>query len=200
MIMPKEKKQIQKEDIIPLEIYTKQRKELRKTIVEFKKNRRVALGPYATFYFESYETMLAQIQEMLYIEKGGEEQLKDELAAYNPLVPNGKELTATLMFEIDNPISRSVFLGKVGGIEEKVFMKVDGELIKAVPEEDVDRTSSEGKASSVQFIHFKFNDQQIEKFKSNSIEILLGIDHVEYSHTTKLTDIVTKSLSADFSL
>ena len=78
---------------------------------------------------------LAQVQEMLYIEKGGEEQLKDELAAYNPLVPNGKELTATLMFEIDNPVSRAAFLGKVGGIEEKVFMKVEGEKIKAVPEE-----------------------------------------------------------------
>ena len=196
--MPREKKQILKEDIIPLNIYTKQRKELRKNIVEFKKNRRVALGPYATFYFESYETMLAQIQEMLYIEKGGDDQLKDELAAYNPLVPNGRELTATLMFEIDNPISRAAFLGKVGGIEEKVFMKVDGDLIKAVPEEDVDRTSSEGKASSVQFIHFKFNEQQIEKFKSNSSDIMLGIDHVEYSHTTKLSDVVIKSLLADF--
>ena len=196
--MPKEKREIQKQDILPLDLYTKQRKELRKNIVEFKKNRRVALGPYATFYFESYETMLAQIQEMLYIEKGGDEQLKDELAAYNPLVPNGRELTATLMFEIDNPISRAAFLGKVGGIEEKVFMKIDGELIQALPEEDVDRTSSEGKASSVQFIHFKFNDQQIEKFRSSSAEILLGIDHVEYSHTTKLTDGVIKSLLADF--
>ena len=196
--MPREKKQILKEDIIPLNIYTKQRKELRKNIVEFKKNRRVALGPYATFYFESYETMLAQIQEMLYIEKGGDDQLKDELAAYNPLVPNGRELTATLMFEIDNPVSRAAFLGKVGGIEEKVFMKVNGDLIKAVPEKDVDRTSSEGKASSVQFIHFKFNEQQIKKFKSNSSDIMLGIDHIEYSHTTKLSDVVTKSLLADF--
>ena len=122
--MPKEKREISKEDIMPFDVYTKNRKELRKNIVDFKKDRRVALGPYATFYFESYETMLAQVQEMLYIEKGGEEQLKDELAAYNPLVPNGKELTATLMFEIDNPVSRAAFLGKVGGIEEKVFMKV----------------------------------------------------------------------------
>ena len=107
--MPKEKRVIQKEDIIPLDIYTKQRKELRKSILELKKNRRVSLGPYATFYFESFETMLAQVQEMLYIEKGGEEQLKDELIAYNPLIPNGKELTATLMFEIDNPVTRATF-------------------------------------------------------------------------------------------
>ncbi len=199
MIMPKQKKEIQKDDIIPLDIYIKQRKELRKNIVEFKKNRRISLGPYATFYFENYDTMLAQVQEMLYIEKGGDEQLKDELKAYNPLIPNGKELIATLMFEIDNPVSRATFLGKVGGIEEKVFMKIDEELINAIPEDDVDRTSAEGKASSVQFIHFKFSDQQIEKFKSNNIKVEIGIDHSEYSHSTKLTDITVKSLLADFS-
>ena len=198
MIMPREKKEIQKNDIMPLDIYTKQRKGLRKNIVEFKKNRRVSLGPYATFYFESYETMLAQVQEMLYIEKGGDEQLNDELTAYNPLIPNGKELVATLMFEIDNPVSRGVFLSKVGGIEQNVFMKVDGEIINAVPEGDVDRTSTEGKASSVQFIHFKFNDKQVEKFKSGSLNVEIGIDHKEYSHTTKLTDLNLKSLSADF--
>ena len=198
MIMPREKREIQKEDIMPLDVYTEKRRELRKSIVDYKKNRRVALGPYATFYFESYETMLAQVQEMLYIEKGGDEQLKDELSAYNPLIPNGKELTATLMFEIDNPISRAAFLGKVGGIEETVFMKIDGEKIKAVPEEDVDRTSAEGKASSVQFIHFNFTDDQIEKFQSNSSVIELGIDHKEYSHSTKLSKENIASLSTDF--
>ncbi|ETA70330.1 Protein of unknown function (DUF3501) [Candidatus Pelagibacter ubique HIMB083] len=198
MIMPREKREIQKEDIIPLDVYTEKRRELRKSIVDYKKNRRVALGPYATFYFESYETMLAQVQEMLYIEKGGDEQLQDELSAYNPLIPNGKELTATLMFEIDNPISRAAFLGKVGGIEETVFMKINGEKIEAVPEEDVDRTSAEGKASSVQFIHFNFTDDQIEKFQSNSSEIELGIDHKEYSHSTKLSKENIASLSADF--
>ena len=199
MIMPKEKREIQKSDIMPLDAYIKDRKELRKNIVNFKKNRRVALGPYATFYFESYETMLAQVQEMLYIEKGGDEQLHDELIAYNPLIPNGKELTATLMFEIDNPISRAAFLGKVGGIEEMVFMKINGETVKAVPEEDVDRTSAEGKASSVQFIHFNFTDEQIQKFKSNGVNIELGMDHKEYSHTTKLSKENIASLSADFS-
>ena len=199
MIMPKEKREIQKSDIMPLDAYIKNRKELRKNIVNFKKNRRIALGPYATFYFESYETMLAQVQEMLYIEKGGDEQLHDELIAYNPLIPNGKELTATLMFEIDNPISRAAFLGKVGGIEEMVFMKINGETVKAVPEEDVDRTSAEGKASSVQFIHFNFTDEQIKKFKSSDVNIELGMDHKEYSHTTKLSKENIASLSEDFS-
>ena len=197
--MPREKNEIQKEDVMPLDVYIKNRKELRKNIVSFKKDRRIALGPYATFYFESYETMLAQVQEMLYIEKGGDEQLKDELIAYNPLIPNGKELTATLMFEIDNPVSRSAFLSKVGGIEEKVFIKIDGEFIKANPEKDVDRTSAEGKASSVQFIHFKLNDEQIQKFKSDGAEVEIGINHKEYSHTTKLSLANLSSLSADFS-
>ena len=135
---------------------------------------------------------------MLYIEKGGDEQLKDELEAYNPLIPNGKELTATLMFEIDNPVSRSAFLSKVGGIVEKVFIKIDGEIVKAVPENDVDRTSADGKASSVQFIHFELTDEQIQKFKSKNIDIELGIDHNEYSHTTKLSLENINSLSADF--
>ena len=197
--MSKENREIQKEDIMPLEIYTKNRKELRKNIVNFKKDRRIALGPYATFYFESYETMLAQVQEMLYIEKGGDEQLKDELIAYNPLVPNGKELVATLMFEIDNPVSRAAFLGKVGGIEEKVFIKIDGEVIKAIPEVDVDRTSADGKASSVQFVHFNLNDEQIKKFKSEGADVEIGMDHKEYSHTTKLSVESLRSLSADFS-
>ena len=196
--MSKEKRQVEKNDLMPTDIYAESRKLIRKNIVEFKKNRRIALGPYATFYFESFETMVAQIQEMLHIEKGGDEQLKDELNAYNPLVPNGKELTATLMFEIDNPLSRGAFLGKVGGIEEKIFMKIDNEIVKAVPENDVDRTSAEGKASSVQFIHFRFNDDQISKIKLGNVNIELGINHKEYAHTTKLTEDNIKSLSADF--
>ena len=196
--MSKEKRLIEKEDLLPSDVYAKSRKQIRKDLVEFKKDRRIALGPYATFYFESFETMVAQVQEMLHIEKGGDEQLKDELIAYNPLVPSGKELIATLMFEIDNPISRAKFLGKVGGIEEKVFMKINNEIVKAVPEADVDRTSAEGKASSVQFIHFKLNDDQIYKFKSDSTTIELGIDHKEYTHTTKLSENSIKSLCDDF--
>jgi hypothetical protein len=196
--MSKEKRQIEKEDLLISDVYAKSRNQIRKDLVEFKKDRRIALGPYATFYFESFETMVAQVQEMLHIEKGGDEQLKDELIAYNPLVPNGKELVATLMFEIDNPISRAAFLGKVGGIEEKIFMKINDEIVKAVPEADVDRTSAEGKASSVQFIHFKLNDDQISKFKSKNFSIELGINHKEYTHLTKLTENNIKSLSADF--
>ena len=173
MIMTKEKRFIEKEDLIIFEEYAKNRKKIRKDLIEFKKNRRVSIGPYATFYFESFETMLAQVQEMLHIEKGGDEQLKDELNAYNPLIPNGKELVATLMFEIDDPILRSNFLGKVGGIEEKVYMQVGKEKILAISEKDLDRTSADGKASSVQFVHFNFSSEQIKKFKDLNTEVII---------------------------
>ena len=196
--MPKDQKIIQKSDLLAPDVYEKNRRQMRKELVEFKKDRRVPLGPYATFYFECYETMLAQVQEMLHIEKGGDEQLNDELTAYNPLIPNGKELVSTLMFEIDNPVIRATFLGKLGGVEENVFIKIDNDTIYGKPEIDVDRTSAEGKASSVQFIHFEFNQNQISKFKGNNVSIELGIDHKEYSHSTKLSESTIKALSSDF--
>ena len=196
--MGKQAREVTKTDIIPLEKYSKNRKQIRKEIIDFKKNRRVPLGPYATFYFECYETMLAQIQEMLYIEKGGNNQLKDELNAYNPLIPKGKELVATLMFEIDNALSRLEFLNNVGGIEKKIFIKINDETINSISEKDVDRTSSEGKASSVQFVHFHFTDQQIIKFKNLDNEVILGIDHNLYKHTTKISEYIRKALIKDF--
>ena len=198
MIMTKANRTVEKRDLIASDEYAKNRKLLRKKLVEFKKRRRVAIGPYATFFFESFETMLGQIQEMLHIEKGGEEQLKDELNAYNPLIPKGKELVATLMFEIDNPLTRGDFLAKVGGIEKKVYVMVANEKIKAISEKDIDRTSAEGKASSVQFIHFNFTGEQIKKFKNFNNSVVFGIDHQLYRHTTKISEVVKKSLSEDF--
>ena len=196
--MPKDQKIIQKSDLLAPDVYEQNRRQMRKELVEFKKDRRVPLGPYATFYFECYETMLAQVQEMLHIEKGGDEQLNDELTAYNPLIPKGRELVATLMFEIDNPVIRSKFLGKVGGIEEKVYMKIGNEKITGVPEKDVDRTSEEGKASSVQFIHFHFSNEQINLFNNSNTKISIGIEHNLYSHSTTITEANRKSLANDF--
>jgi hypothetical protein len=198
MRMTKLNKTVEKNDLVAPDIYAKNRKEIRKQLLQFKKNRRIPLGPYATFYFESYETMLAQIQEMLHIEKGGDEQLKDELAAYNPLIPKGKELVSTLMFEIDNPLSRADFLGKVGGIEEKVYIQVGREKILAISEADVDRTSAEGKASSVQFLHFNFSEEQIRKFKDLNTEIILRIDHPLYDHMVKIPKETRNALVQDF--
>ena len=109
-----------------------------------------------------------------------------------------KELVATLMFEIDNPVIRAEFLGKLGGVEKNIFIKIDDEKIYAVPEMDVDRTSDDGKASSVQFLHFNFSDDQVNKFKDQNNIIEVGIDHKEYSHTTKFSEDNIKALSADF--
>jgi hypothetical protein len=196
--MTRENKIVEKNDLMVSNEYSKNRKEYRKQLLEFKKNRRIALGPYATFYFESYETMLGQIQEMLHIEKGGDEQLKDELNAYNPLIPKGNELVATLMFEIDNPILRTNFLNKVGGIEEKVYMLIGDEKITAIPEKDLDRTSAEGKASSVQFVHFNFSIQQVIKFRDTKNTVSLGIDHSEYTHMTQISYETQNALAKDF--
>src|SRR5581483_884605 len=146
------KKAITRADILAPADYAKQRGELRKTVVALKRKRRVEVGPVATFHFECFETMLQQVQEMLHIEKGGDAQIADELSAYNPLIPQGTELTATVMFEIDDPIRRANFLARLGGVEETAFFKLDGETVKGVPEADQDRTNAEGKASSVQFI------------------------------------------------
>ena len=196
--MSRENRAVEKKDLIESSEYNKVRKKFRKELLELKKNRRISLGPHATFYFENFDTMLAQIQEMLHIEKGGDEQLKDELNAYNPLIPKGKELIATLMFEIDNPITRADFLGKVGGIEEKVYIQIEKEKILAMPEADVDRTSEEGKASSVQFVHFKFSDAQIKTFKELNKDVIIGIDHKLYNHMTKISKENRNSLIQDF--
>ena len=196
--MPQKKRIVEKSDLLTPEIYAKNRKRIRKELVEYKKNRRVSVGPYATFHFESFKTVLGQIQEMLHIERGGDEQLETEKQAYNPLIPKGKELVATLMFEIENPISRIEFLNKIGGIENHVYLKVGSEKIISVAEQDLDRTSSEGKASSVQFIHFNFSENQIEKFRDKKVEAIIGIDHNKYLHFAKLQESIKVVLSNDF--
>ena len=197
MSMSKQNREVEKSDLIAEEIYAKNRNQIRKKLVDYKKKRRVPIGPYATFYFENYETMLAQIQEMLHIEKGGDEQLKDELAAYNPLIPKGSELVATVMFEIANPITRADFLTKVGGIEKNFYIKFEDENITASPEKDVDRTSSDGKTSSVHFVHFQFSDKQISKFKESN-NITIGIDHKIYNHSSVISPDIKKILIEDF--
>ena len=137
---------------------------------------------------------------MLYIERGGVEQMKDELEAYNPLVPKGKELVATLMFEIDNEIKRKEFLTSVGGIENKIFIEIDGKKIISRPEQDTDRTSEDGKASSVHFLHFDFSDEEIGKFIDKNIRVLIGFDHENYMHFSEFSINSKKELSNDFAI
>lgn len=190
--------EITRQDIMPVAEYAKIRAEKRKALVEIKKPRRVPIGPHATFYFENYDTMWMQIQEMLYIEKGGEAQIADELDAYNPLVPKGRELVATLMFEIDDEKLRKSVLGRLGGVEETVFLKFGDHEINATAETDVDRTTAAGKASSVQFLHFPFTDDEVAAFKVYDGDVILGIRHENYPHMTMLPKATKAALESDF--
>lgn len=192
------KHEITRADIMPVTEYTKIRAARRTEIVARKKLRRVEVGPYATVHFENFETMWLQIQEMLYIEKGGEAQLAGELEAYNPLIPKGDELVATVMFEIDDPDRRKALLGKLGGVEESAFLRVGGETIPGKAEEDLDRTSAEGKASSVQFIHFPFTAGQKDLFRRPGTEVVVGFAHPEYAHMALLSDASRAALAGDF--
>ena len=196
--MAAKKTAISRSDILPPNEYAAKRAELRKAVVALKRKRRVEVGPVATFYFECYETMLQQVQEMLHIEKGGEAQIEDELRAYNPLIPQGNELTATVMFEIDDPVRRGRFLARLGGVENTAFIKFDTEIVKGVAEADQDRTNEEGKASSVQFIHFPFSPQQIALFKQPGRQVIVGFSHPEYSHMAVLSDEIRAALAEDF--
>jgi len=185
-------------DIMPMAEYGKIRAEKRRAIAALKRDRRVSVGPSATFYFENRETMWMQIHEMLWIEKGGADQIPDELAAYNPLIPNGHELVATFMIEIDDPIRRKNVLNQLGGIEETAFITVAGEKIMGAPEEDQDRTAADGKASSVQFVHFPFTSHQIAEFRRPGAQVILGLGHANYAHMAVLPDAVRSQLSEDF--
>jgi hypothetical protein len=193
------KTEITRADILPLDEFAKIRKTKRQELVDIKKNRRVEVGPVATFYFESYQTMWWQVHEMLFIEKGGEEQIPDELAAYNPLIPKGHELVCTVMFEIDEPVRRANFLARLGGVEDTAFLEFGGETVAGAPEADVDRTSEEGKASSVQFIHFPFTDAQVRKFAAAGTQVVIGFRHPQYAHMTVMPEAVRATLAGDFS-
>lgn len=184
--------------IVPLAEYTGQRAERRKRVAEIKKNRRLEVGPFATFYFESYDTMLHQVHEMLFIEKGGAAQLADELAAYNPLIPTGSELVATVMFEIDDPLRRARVLATLGGVEHKAFIRVGGETVRGVAEDDQERSREDGKASSVQFIRFPFTAAQIKAFRSGEGDVVVGFDHANYGHMAVMPDVVRQALAQDF--
>jgi len=185
-------------DILPAGEYAARRKELRHDVVVLKRLRRMEVGPVATLHFESFETMRMQIQEMLHIEKGGAEQLPGELAAYNPLVPNGRELVATVLFEIDDPLRRANFLARLGGVEETAFIEVGDEQVRGLPEADQDRTTAEGKASSVQFIHFPFTPGQIAAFRRPGERVIVGFDHPVYAHMSVMPEAVREALAADF--
>ncbi|MDR3513309.1 MAG: DUF3501 family protein [Caulobacteraceae bacterium] len=196
--MPASLRQVTREDIVPDAQYAAERKQRRAALLPVKRLRRVAVGPYCTFYFESYETLLFQIQEMLLVEKGGEAQVEDELSAYNPLIPQGAELVATVMFEIDDERRRQVILGELGGVEDRFFMEVGDQRVPAEAEGDVERTREDGKTSSVHFLHFRFTADQIAAFKDPAVRVMLGCDHPRYAHFAVLGEETRTELAKDF--
>jgi hypothetical protein len=196
--MPATTRKITPADIIAYEKYAAERAQFRKNIIPVKKNRRMEVGPFATFYFENYETMWMQVQEMLHIEKGGAEQISGELEAYNPLIPQGCELIATLMLEIENVELRNRELYRLAGIEESVYIALNQERIPAAPTEYDDRTTPDGKTSSVHWVRFEFTADQIAKFKDTSVEAVLGVAHPAYGHMAVIPPDVRAELAKDF--
>ena len=195
--MPRDARIITRADLIPVAQYAKERAERRRALLPVKKLRRIDVGPHATFYFENFDTMWLQVQEMLYIEKGGEAQVADELSAYNPLIPQENELVATLMFEIDDPVRRATVLGQLGHVEETVYFDVGGERVKASFETDVERTSDEGKASSVHFLRFRFSPRQAVAFHDAATPVILGLSHPNYAHMAAIQPATRTELAKD---
>ena len=142
--------------------------------------------------------MWHQVHEMLFIEKGGEAQLAGELAAYNPLIPKGGELVATLMFEIDDADARARFLAGLGGVEKTVTLSVADRVIQALAEDDVERTTAGGKASSIHFLRFPFSPAQVAAFRQVGTRAVLAIGHKAYGHMAVIPDQVREALAGDF--
>jgi hypothetical protein len=196
--MSASERKVTRSDLIPDAEYARQRKARRAALLPIKRLRRLALGPYATFYFESYDTLLFQIQEMLLVEKGGEEQAADEMAAYNPLIPQGAELVATAMFEIDDERRRAVILSELGRVEDRFFIEVGAERIAGSPDGDQERTRDDGKTSAVHFIHFAFTPAQIAAFRDPQVRVMLGCDHPRYAHFAVMAPETRAELEKDF--
>ena len=183
--------------ILDTATYATERKHRRQQIIALKRHRRIAVGPHAVLHFENFATMLYQIQEMLWIEKGGQEQLEDELRAYAPMVPNGRELVATMMLEIDDKSRREDILPRLGNIDSHVFLELGGERSTAQPEQDIERTSEDGRASSVHFLHFPLTRKQMDALRNPASEIAAGISHPGYRHRVTLTEEKKQALAAD---
>ena len=197
--MPASERLIARTDIMPDAEFAKVRKERRAALLPIKRLRRIELGPVCTVYFECFDTMLFQVQEMLLIEKGGEPQVEDELSAYNPLIPQGSELVATVMFEIDDPIRRANTLARLGGVEDCFFLQIGEARAPGVPEGDIERTREDGKTSSVHFLRFALTPDQIAVFRDPKTAIMVGCDHESYRHLAGLTPATRAELSRDFS-
>ena len=172
--------QISRDSLLTLEAYSRQRHEFRARVIAHKKNRTLHLGEHLTLIFEDELTIRYQIQEMLRIEKTFEEEgIRDELDAYNPLVPDGTNLKATMMIEYDDPAVRKQELAKLRGIEDTVYVQVDGHAkVYAIADEDLERENDE-KTSSVHFLRFELDPAMIASFKGGAA-LAVGSDHARY--------------------
>lgn len=200
--MPLADHRITPADLIPDADYARQRSERRAALLPVKRLRRVALGPFCTVIFESYETMLFQVQEMLLTERGGAAQIPDELAAYNPLIPQGSELVATVMFEIDEPVRRARELARLGGVEDCFRLRFGNGLVApAVPEEgdNVERTRDDGKTSSIHFLRFALTEAMKGVFRDPGVTLAVGCDHEHYAHLAMLSPATRAELARDLS-
>jgi Protein of unknown function (DUF3501) len=190
-------RRLTRNDILPAEQYARERAEHRRRISELKRHRRVEVGPFCTFYFESFATMWYQVHEMLHIERGGEAQIADEIAAYNPLIPQGEELVATVMFEIEDARQRDTALARLGGVEHRMFLTVAGERVVGIADPTRENTSPEGKASAVQFLRFPLSLPQRTAFRRPGTAVLVGIDHENYGHMAVMPETTRAALAED---
>jgi hypothetical protein len=185
-------------DLWSLEEYAEERPAFRARVMEHKKSRQLPLGDHARLYFEDELTIKYQIQEMLRIEKVFEaEGIKEELDAYNPLIPDGHNWKATFMLEYDNPAEREEQLAKMVGIEDKVWLQVEGcEKIFPIADEDLERSTAD-KTSSVHFMRYELDVHMIAAAKRGA-EIFAGVDHPAYPiDGIQVEDAVRDSLSND---
>jgi hypothetical protein len=188
---------IDRASLMTLEAYARERPEFRARVMAHKKNRRVQLGDDVTLIFEDELTNRYQVQEMLHAERIFEEQgIQEELDAYNPLVPDGRNLKATMMIEYPDPDERGKRLADLIGIEDKVWLQVAGhERVWAIADEDLDRENDE-KTSAVHFLRFELDEATAQALKKGA-GLTIGIDHPRYSATLELPSAVRDSLARD---
>ncbi|MCP3728048.1 DUF3501 family protein [Paraburkholderia sp. CNPSo 3272] len=179
---------IARNSLLTLEAYARVRGDMRKRIIEHKKQRVVSLGNHLTFLFEDETTIRYQIQEMLHIEKiFDEDGIQGELAAYLPLVPDGGNLKATMQLEYESEVERRAALARLIGIEDKVFVQVDGEApVYAIADEDLERENAE-KTSAVHFVRFELTPQMKTRLREGAA-LTIGCDHPNYRVPTQTID------------
>ena len=189
---------LERADVMDMADYARVRAGKRAAVAALKRRRRLALGPFATLHFECYETMWMQVHEMLYVEGGGEAQIAGELDAYNPLIPRGDALAATFMIEIDDPPRRERELYRLAGVEKALRLEVGESVVDARPiEDDVARTTEDGRTSSIHFLRFPFPADAAAGFRAPGARVVLTCTHPAYGHMAVMPEEVRATLAQD---